>query len=107
MSESDFRPEDFSRFLIREFLKINKMDKTYDSFMAEDTRKQVVMSKSKLTNFLGLEHIMRHNAKTKTFQTMLDTITHFLTEVKLIEGGVKFPRSSSPSNKSPVKQSQQ
>ena len=63
----NFKPEDFSRFLIREFLKMNKMDKTYDMFMQEDTRPKVVMSKSKLTNYLGLENLMRHNAKSKTF----------------------------------------
>jgi hypothetical protein len=66
-SAENFKPEDFSRFLIREFLKMNKMDKTYDSFMAEDTRPKVVMSKSKLTNFLGLEHLVKHNSKNKTF----------------------------------------
>ena len=29
----NFSAEDYSRFLIREFLKMNKMDKTYDMFM--------------------------------------------------------------------------
>lgn len=30
---SDFGPEDFSRFLIREFLKKNGFDQTYEQFM--------------------------------------------------------------------------
>jgi hypothetical protein len=29
-STASFKPEDFSRFLIREFLKKNGFDKTYD-----------------------------------------------------------------------------
>ena len=58
-SIENFSPEDYSRFLIREFLKINKMDKTYDMFMQEDTRPKVTMSKSKLTNLLGLESLVK------------------------------------------------
>ena len=58
-SIDNFSPEDYSRFLIREFLKINKMDKTYDMFMQEDTRPKVTMSKSKLTNLLGLESLVK------------------------------------------------
>ena len=42
-TSENYSPEDFSRFLIREFLKMNKMDKTYDMFMQEDTRPKVVM----------------------------------------------------------------
>lgn len=63
MAETDpvFSPEDFSRFLIREFLKLNKFDKTYDSFMAEDTRPKVTMSKNKLTALLGLDALMKQN----------------------------------------------
>jgi len=34
----DFLPEDYSRFLIREFLKKNGFEKTYDSFIKEDSR---------------------------------------------------------------------
>lgn len=29
-ASNDFKPQDFSRFLIREFLKKNGFDKTYD-----------------------------------------------------------------------------
>ena len=58
-ASENYGPEDYSRFLIREFLKMNKMDKTYDMFMAEDTRPKVVMQKSKLTNFLGVELLVR------------------------------------------------
>ena len=36
--ERSFRPEDYSRFLIREFLKKNGFEKTYESFIKEDTR---------------------------------------------------------------------
>jgi hypothetical protein len=41
-----FKPEDYSRFLIREFLKKNNFPKTYDSFIAEDTREKVTMTKN-------------------------------------------------------------
>ena len=41
-----FRPEDYSRFLIREFLKKNGFDKTYDQFIKEDTREKVTMTKN-------------------------------------------------------------
>ena len=74
-----FCPEDYSRFLIREFLKINKMNKTYDMFLEEDTREKVIMSKSKLTNFLGLESLVKQNSKTKTFATMIDIVSNYLT----------------------------
>lgn len=30
MSSADFKPQDFSRFLIREFLKKNGFDQTYE-----------------------------------------------------------------------------
>ena len=33
---TNFSPEDFSRFLIREFLKKSGFDRTYDIFMMED-----------------------------------------------------------------------
>lgn len=46
LSSKDFRPEDYSRFLIREFLKKNGFDKTYDQFIAEDTREKVTMTKN-------------------------------------------------------------
>ena len=42
---ADFQPEDYARFLIREFLKKNGFDKTYESFINEDTREKVTMTK--------------------------------------------------------------
>lgn len=45
-SATKFNPEDYSRFLIREFLKKNNFNKTYDQFMAEDTRERVTMTKN-------------------------------------------------------------
>ena len=77
-----------SSFLIREFLKLNKMNKTYDMFMEEDTRPKVVMSKNKLSNYLGLETLLRQNAKTKTFNTMLDVISNFLAQVRKTSGSI-------------------
>ena len=35
-ANNNFSPEDFSRFLIREFLKKSGFDRTYDIFMTED-----------------------------------------------------------------------
>lgn len=101
-TEPTFEPQDFSRFLIREFLKVNKMEQTYASFMAEDSREKVVMSKNKLTNLLGLEFLVKRNSKSKAkpFQTMLDIISNYLAEVKEIEGVVKVPeKKSSPAGK--------
>ena len=39
-----FHAEDYSRFLIREFLKKNNFDKTYELFMQEDTRERASMT---------------------------------------------------------------
>ena len=96
MSKSNvtFTPEDFSRFLIREFLKKNKFDKTYDSFMQEDTRPKVTMTKVELTNLLGLDTLMRQNSRSKAFSTMLDIISNFLSQVKESQGGVQLPSAS-------------
>jgi hypothetical protein len=55
MATTSFNPEDYSRFLIREFLKKNGFDKTYDQFMAEDTRPKVSMTKNELMKLLGIE----------------------------------------------------
>ncbi len=73
----DFKPEDYSRFLIREFLKKNGLEKTYTTFMAEDTRPKVTMTKNELTKLLGIETLMKKNNKTKAFSTMLDIITNY------------------------------
>ena len=54
-TESKFKPEDYSRFLIREFLKKNGFNKTYDSFINEDTRPKVTMTKNELTRLIGIE----------------------------------------------------
>lgn len=71
---NDFKPQDFSRFLIREFLKKNGFDKTYDQFMLEDDRPKVTMTKNELMRLLGLENLMKKNTKSKQFETMLDII---------------------------------
>jgi len=58
-AKNNFTPEDFSRFLIREFLKKNGFDRTYDIFMIEDTRPKVTMTKSELTSLLGMDTLVR------------------------------------------------
>src|SRR5687767_7671387 len=63
-----FKPEDYSRFLIREFLKRNGFEKTYEQFMAEDTRPRVTMTKNELTRLLGIDALMKRNSKNKTFE---------------------------------------
>jgi hypothetical protein len=85
---SSFRPEDYSRFLIREFLKKNNFPKTYDSFIAEDTREKVTMTKNELTKLLGIEILMKRNSKSKAFNTMLDIICDFLMISKEATNGV-------------------
>jgi hypothetical protein len=77
-----FSPQDYSRFLIREFLKKNGFDQTYESFMAEDTRPKVTMTKNQLTALLGIESLMKKNSKTKLFSTMLDIVCNHLMETK-------------------------
>ena len=46
LKTNDFKPEDYSRFLIREFLKKNGFDQTYESFIKEDTIEKVTMTKN-------------------------------------------------------------
>lgn len=77
-----FSPQDYSRFLIREFLKKNGFDETYNSFMMEDTRPKVTMTKNQLTSLLGIENLMKKNSKSKNFTTMLDIICNFLVDSK-------------------------
>ena len=101
-TQKNFSPEDYSRFLIREFLKKSKFDKTYDMFMEEDTRQKVVMTKSELTSLLGVSALVSHNSKTKPapFNTMLDIISNFLATTKAVTGGVELPnKNASPSSK--------
>jgi len=88
-----FQAEDFSRFLIREFLKKSGFDRTYDIFMTEDRRPKVTMTKSELTNLLGLESLVRNNSRTKAFNTMLDVISDYLVLMKTSAGGVALPSS--------------
>jgi hypothetical protein len=45
-SEKLFQAEDYSRFLIWEFLKKNGFEKTYNQFISEDTKEKVTMTKS-------------------------------------------------------------
>lgn len=66
-AEVSFKPEDYSRFLIREFLKKNGFDKTYEQFMKEDTRERVTMTMKELTRLLGIDALMKRNSKNKTF----------------------------------------
>ena len=94
-----FRPEDYSRFLIREFLKKNGFDKTYDSFLQEDTREKVTMTKNELTKLLGIDALMKRNAKSKVFNTMLDILCDFLILTKDASNGlgVQYPPTSGAS----------
>ena len=87
-AKKNFSPEDFSRFLIREFLKKSGFDRTYDVFMTEDTRPKVTMTKSELTNLLGMDSLVRSNNKNKAFNTMLDIISNYLSVMKNSQGGV-------------------
>ena len=92
-----FKPEDYSRFLIREFLKKNSFPNTYDSFIQEDTREKVTMTKNELTRLLGIDVLMKRNAKSKAFNTMLDIICDFLMISKEATNGVgvAYPKVSS------------
>lgn len=99
-AKKNFSPEDFSRFLIREFLKKSGFDRTYDIFMTEDQRPKVTMTKSELTNLLGLEHLVKANSKSKAHNTMLDVISHFLTVMKSHNGGVSLPAAGTAEPKS-------
>jgi hypothetical protein len=65
MATVSFKPEDYSRFLIREFLKKNGFESTYEVFMKEDTRPKVSMTKNELMRLLGIENLMKRNAKSK------------------------------------------
>ena len=49
------------------------------------------MTKSELTNLLGLDHLVRANSKSKAHNTMLDVISHFLSVMKAHQGGVTLP----------------
>lgn len=89
--QKKFRPEDYSRFLIREFLKRNHFNDTYDSFIKEDTREKVKMTKNELTKLLGIDVLMKRNAQDKVFTTMLDILCDFLLISKDVNDGVEYP----------------
>jgi hypothetical protein len=65
MASVTFNPEDYSRFLIREFLKKNGFENTYEMFMKEDKRPKVTMTKNELMKLLGIETLMKRNTKSK------------------------------------------
>lgn len=94
-----FKPEDYSRFLIREFLKKNGFNKTYEKFLEEDTREKVTMTKNELTRLLGIDSLMKRNAKSKVFNTMLDIVCDFLVISKEYSNGlgVQYPRMTTSS----------
>lgn len=100
---SAFKPEDFSRFLIREFLKKSGFDRTYDLFLQEDTRPKVNMTKSLLTDLLGVDALVRANNKTKAHNTMLDLISHFLVQMKAAQNGVALPSGAASATSSAAK----
>lgn len=83
-----FGAQDYSRFLIREFLKKNGFPNTYDSFLKEDTREKVTMTKNELTKLLGIDVLMKRNVKNKAFSTMLDIICDFLMISKEATNGI-------------------
>lgn len=91
---AEFKPEDFSRFLIREFLKKNGFDKTYDQFMLEDNRPKVTMTKNELMRLLGIESLMKRNTKSKQYETMMDILCDFLIIQRDATGGVEIPSTS-------------
>ena len=78
IQNKNFTPEDYSRFLIREFLKKNGFDRTYDQFIKEETREKVTMTKNQLASLLGIDDLMRRNARIKQFGTMMDILCDFL-----------------------------
>ncbi len=93
----NFKSEDYSRFLIREFLKKNNFNKTYDLFIEEDTRPKVTMTKNELTRLIGIESLMKRNQKSKVFNTMLDILCDFLMISKEVTNGVDYPKATTSS----------
>ena len=93
-SLNKFMAEDYSRFLIREFLKKNGFENTYEEFMKEDSRPKVTMTKNELMKLLGIETLMKRNTKSKQYETMLDIICDFFVMSKSVLGGVSLPGSA-------------
>jgi len=52
------------------------------------------MTKNELTRLLGMEAVVKLNAKTKTFNTMLDLISNYLSVTKDVLGGIDMPEKS-------------
>ena len=62
------------------------------------------MTKSELTNLLGMEQLVRSNNKSKAYNTMLDVISNYLSAMKQSMGGVSMPGASTTSaNAQPAK----
>jgi hypothetical protein len=62
-------------------------------FMTEDTRPKVVMTKNELTKLLNLEQLGKRNTKTKTCDTMLDMICHYLVQTRIFNVNVDLPET--------------
>jgi hypothetical protein len=77
--------------LIREFLKKNGFEKTYEQFMLEDSRPKVTMTKNELMRLLGIEALMKKNTKAnkqQQFETMMDIICdHLITQKDVVATG--------------------
>lgn len=66
--------------------------------MLEDNRPKVTMTKNELMKLLGIEMLMKRNAKTKQFDTMMDIICDFLIIQRDTVGGVEINNQSSACN---------
>ena len=58
------------------------------------------MTKSELTNLLGMETLVRQNNKTKSFNTMLDIVSNYLATMKGHQGGVSLPSTTTSAQNS-------
>lgn len=85
----EYSPEDISRFLIREFLKRNKMEETYEKFIEEDTREKTKMTKNELTSILGIESLVKKNSAKKSHKmnTMIDVVCDYFMKSKVKRKG--------------------
>ena len=79
-------------------MKKNGFDKTYDSFIKEDTRPKVTMTKNELTRLLGIETLMKRNSKSKVFNTMMDILCDFLIITKEASNGIGVQYPSNEKN---------
>ena len=69
--------------------------------MLEDTRPKVTMTKNELTRLLGMEAVVKRNAKIKTFNTMLDLISNYLSVTKDVLGGIDLPENNASKASNP------